>query len=174
MIRPEASARLAQYREALIGLGVLCLGLYWAFFTGGGLLHWIGYGVAALGAVLTFAGWQRARFARGKDGPGIVRVVEGRITYFGPLSGGAADLEALSLLSLDPSARPAHWILHQPGQPVLAIPTTAEGADTLFDAFSHLPGIRTEAMLRALERGGDQTIVIWRSPDAQRSTPRLH
>ena len=52
MIRPGARAALSQWREALIGLAVLALGVYWGFFTGGGLLHWIG-GQARCGQ------WQR-------------------------------------------------------------------------------------------------------------------
>ena len=49
MIRPEAAATLARFRDALIGGAVLALGLYWALFTGGGLLHWLGWGVADQG-----------------------------------------------------------------------------------------------------------------------------
>ncbi|WGW04016.1 hypothetical protein [Tropicibacter oceani] len=174
MIRPEAAATLGRFREALTGAGVLLLGLYWAFFTGGGLLHWIGYGVMTLGIVLIVTGLQRARFRRGDGGPGIVQVIEGRITYFGPLSGGVADIDALSALTLDPTARPAHWRLDQPGLPPLHIPVNAEGSEALFDAFAHLPGIRTEFMLRELERKGAHPVVIWRAASAQPITRRLH
>ncbi len=174
MIRPEARAQIARYREALIGLSALALGLYWAFFTGGGTLHWIGYVVMVIGAVLAVAGVQRARFRTGDGGPGIVQVIEGRITYFGPLSGGVADLESLTALTLDPTARPPHWLLAQPGQPPLAIPVNAEGADALFDAFAHLPGIQTRRMLRTLEQGADRPVVIWRKSGAAPDRPRLH
>ena len=72
MIRPGARAALSQWREALIGLAVLALGVYWGFFTGGGLLHWIGYGVIAVGLLLVIAGIQRGRFRIGAGGPGAV------------------------------------------------------------------------------------------------------
>ncbi len=174
MIRPEAAAALRRWREVLVGLAALLLGLYWAFLTGGGLLHWVGYVVAFGGAALILAGLQRARFRQGGGGPGIVQVIEGRISYFGPLSGGIIDLEDLRQLTLDQTARPAHWMLHAPGQPPLAIPTNAEGADQLFDAFATLPGIRTEHMLRQMHAEAGHVVVIWQSPDTQSATRRLH
>lgn len=173
MIRPEARAALGRFREAIVGLGVVAIGFWWAFFTGGGVLHWIGYAVLLIGAALTVTGLQKARFRTGQGGPGIVQVVEGRITYFGPLSGGVADLGNLRALTLDPTARPPHWLLHQTGQLPLAIPLTAEGADALFDAFAVLPGIRTERMLREM-KGADRPVTIWQAPDVQDRTPRLH
>ncbi len=174
MIRPEAAQALSRWRDVMIGAAVLLLGVYWAFFTGGGLLHWIGYLVMALGVVIGFAGFQRARFSAGTGGPGVVSIVEGRISYFGPLTGGIVDLEALGTLTLDPRAKPPHWLLAQPGQPPLAIPLTAEGADALFDAFASLPGIRTEHMLRQMQAGGDAPIVIWRATTVRETQARLH
>ncbi|MCR8547662.1 hypothetical protein M4578_07460 [Salipiger sp. P9] len=174
MIRPEAQAALSQWREALFGAGVLALGLYWAFFTGGGLLHWIGYVVAIAGILLLIAGIQRGRFRVGSGGPGIVQVVEGRITYFGPLSGGVADLDGLTALTLDPGGKPAHWLLHQTGQPPLAIPLTAEGADALFDAFATLPGLQTERMLAEMRRASKRPVTIWQAASCNSTHLRLH
>ena len=174
MIRPEAKAALSQWREALVGLGVLALGIYWGFFTGGGLLHWIGYAVALAGVLLIVAGIQRGRFRIGSGGPGIVQVLEGRITYFGPLSGGVADLDALSALSLDPTGKPPHWMLHQPGQEPLAIPLNAEGADALFDAFATLPGLQTERMLAEMRRDGTRPVEIWCKASCKSTHLRLH
>lgn len=173
MIRPEARAALARWQEVLAGLAVAALGLYWALFTGGGLLHWIGWLLVAGGGLLIAAGVQRARFRQGQDGPGVVQVVEGRVSYFGPMTGGIVDLEALSALELDPSADPAHWVLRQPGQPPLEIPLTAKGADALFDVFASLPGIRTEHMLRQMQGGARARVIIWRHPDAP-APRRLH
>jgi hypothetical protein len=174
MIRPAAQAALRRWQEALIGGAVCALGLYWALFTGGGLLHWIGYVVLAIGVALTVTGIQRARFRQGDGGPGIVQVVERRISYFGPLSGGIVDLEALKALSLDPTSQPPCWQLQVPGQQVLAIPLTAAGADQLFDVFSTLPGIRTEHMLRQMQEGADHPVVIWRAASVRDEVRRLH
>ena len=65
--------------------------------------------------------------------------------------------------------KPPHWLISQPGQPDLAIPLSARGADDLFDAFATLPGIRTERMLALMRRPGDHPVVIW-----QKHTARLH
>jgi hypothetical protein len=174
LIRPAAKARLSQWREALWGAGVLALGLYWGFWTGGGLLHWIGYVVAIVGALLIVAGIQRGRFRTGSGGPGVVQIVEGRIAYFGPLTGGTAELGQLSRLVLDPSGKPPHWLLHQPGQLPLAIPLTAEGADALFDAFATLPGLRTERMLHEMHRDGTHPVTIWQAASCNSTHLRLH
>ena len=174
MIRPAASAALKRWQEALIGAAVCALGLYWALFTGGGLLHWIGYVVLAIGVALTVAGVQRGRFRTGDDGPGVVQVIERRVSYFGPLSGGIVDLDALKALSLDPTSEPPCWLLQVPQQKVLAIPLTARGADQLFDVFSTLPGIRTEHMLRQMQERAGHIVVIWRAESVRAAARRLH
>ncbi|MDU8913658.1 hypothetical protein [Aestuariicoccus sp. MJ-SS9] len=173
MIRPEAARTLHRWREALAGAALVLLGLYWVFGVGG-LLYWIGFAVACAGAALVVAGFQRARFRSGGGGPGVVTVVEGRIGYFGPLSGGLADLEDLTQLVLDPTSYPPHWQLHRAGQPLLAIPLNAEGADQLFDAFASLPGMRTERMLREMQNAGAAPVVIWRAEHVRQTTLRLH
>lgn len=174
MIRPDAARALRRWQEALIGLAVCALGGYWAFFTGGGLLHWIGYLVIAIGLALIATGLQRGRFRTGDGGPGVVQVVERRVSYFGPLSGGIIDLEALKALSLDPTSEPPCWQLQVPGQQVLSIPLTAKGADQLFDVFSTLPGIRTEHMLRQMQEHANHPVLIWRAESVRDAARRLH
>ena len=64
----------------------------------------------------------------------MVAVDERQLSYFGPLEGGVMDVENLRLLELEPDARPApHWVLTDITGARLHIPTTAEGADALFD-----------------------------------------
>ncbi|WP_306152467.1 hypothetical protein [Roseovarius sp. MMSF_3281] len=167
-VRPEAMQNLARWREVLIGGAVLALGLWWVLGTGG-LLHWIGYAVAAAGLALMVAGFQRARFRGARGGAGVVQVDEGQIAYFGPLTGGAVARSEMTALMLDRSGHPAHWVLRQPGQADLQIPVNAEGAEALFDAFAALPGLRTEYMLSQMSASGDQAVVIW-----QKRTAMLH
>lgn len=174
LLRPELKARLHRWQEAIAGLCVVALGLYWALFTGGGLLHWIGWLVVLAGAAWVVAGVQRARFRVGEGGPGVVQIVERRVSYFGPLDGGVVDLDALSSLVLDPGSSPPVWVLRAPGQQPLHIPLTAQGAEQLFDAFASLPGIRTEHMLRQMQGGAPGPVVIWRTGQPQGAAIRLH
>ena len=167
-IRPEAVQGLTRWREVLTGTGAFALGAWWMLGVGG-LLHWIGYAVAAGGLALIAAGIQRARFRGAHGGAGVVQVDEGQIAYFGPLTGGAVARSEMTALILDRSGKPAHWVLRQPGQPDLHIPINAEGADALFDAFAALPGLRTEYMLSQMKAEGDQPTVIW-----QKRTVMLH
>ncbi len=162
-IRPEARAALWRWREVLLGGAVLILGSWWAFGTFG-LLHWLGFAVLVMGAVMIAAGIQRARFRMGRGGPGIVKVTERQVTYYGPLTGGVVAMSEMSSLILDPTAKPPQWVLSQPMQPDLTIPLTAEGAEALFDVFATLPGIRTEKMLSEMHRDSDQPVVIWQRP----------
>lgn len=173
MIRPEAAAALLRWREVLVGVLVVLLGLYWAVLKFG-LLQWTGVAVTLAGLALVYSGVQRLRFLHGGGGAGIVQVVEGRITYFGPLTGGVVDMDALEQLAIDHSAKPAHWLLYQPGQPPIAIPVDAEGSERLFDIFAALPGMRTEYLLRRLRPGGDHVDVVWRAAPLRGRMDRLH
>lgn len=161
-IRPEAQAAILQWREVLIGLAVLILGLWWT--AGSGILKWVGVAITLGGAVLIYTGLQRARFRSANGGPGVVTVDEGEISYFGPLSGGVASIADLNMVVLDPTQKPPVWILQQPRQMDIAIPVNAEGTDQLFDAFAKLPGIRTEYMLSSLKADNSQPVVIWAKP----------
>ncbi|SFL59419.1 hypothetical protein [Shimia aestuarii] len=166
-VRPEARAAMMRWREALLGLAVLLLGLWWA--SGFGLLKWLGYGVTVLGVIFIIAGIQRARFRSGQGGPGVVQVDEGAVIYFGPLDGGSVAMRDLTRLALDGRSHPAVWVLSQAGQAPLMIPVNAKGSDALFDAFATLPGLKTEAMLARLQEKPDHPVVIW-----QKSGVLLH
>lgn len=172
-IRPQARAALWRWREVLTGVGLAGIGLWWVLTTIG-LLHWLGYFAIALAGMILFMGLQRGRFRGLSGGPGIVTVDEGQVAYFGPLMGGIVAIRDLSALSLDPTGRPAHWVLSAPGQPDLHIPLTAEGAEALFDAFATLPGLRTEHMLAQMRRLPDHPTVIWRRPQTPASRLRSH
>lgn len=172
-IRPEARAEIWRWRELLVGAGIAALGLSWVLGPGG-LLGWLGWVLVALGVVLVVVGLQRARFRIGSGGPGVVQADEGQIAYFGPLTGGTVAMADLTRLSLDPTFKPAHWVLEQPGQPPLMIPVNASGVDALFDVFATLPGLKTEQMLAALAHPSDHPSVIWQSRQTGAAVTRLH
>jgi len=160
VIRPAARAALWRWRDVLAGLAILALAL-WAVLGAFGILHWLGWLGLVLGAALVWTGWQRLRFHRDADGPGVVSVTEGQISYYGPLSGGAVARSNLLRLTYDPTGKPAHWVLGHDGGPDLHIPVTAAGAETLFDFFSSLPGLRMEQLLRVTTGPGTTPTRLW-------------
>ena len=172
-VRADARAAVWRWREVLVATGALGLGLYWVVGPGG-LLAWVGWALILAGAALGVIGFQRVRFRTSEGGPGVVRVDEGQITYFGPLTGGAVAARDLERLTLDPTAQPAHWVLYQPGQPVLEIPVNASGSEALFDVFAGLPGIRTERMLAQLQGKAIHPVVIWERNSMRPEGQRLH
>jgi len=167
-LRPDARATLWRWRD-VIGAGIVILLGFWWLEVANGLVRWLGYMAILLGATWAYAGFQRALFRQGAGGPGIVSVIERKLAYFGPLTGGTFDLADITSLSLDPTAKPAHWIVTGPNLQTLEIPVNAAGADALFDAFATLPGIRTQKLLDAQTRTPDARIVIW-----QRNAHLLH
>ncbi len=127
---------------------VIALGL-WIAASPGPVVQGFGY-VLVVGAVLALIpAVRRARFVSDGQGPGVVQVVEGRILYMGPLTGGAVSVGDLASLALrrDPDGNAA-WILTEPGQ-MLVVPVDATGADALFDAFTTLPGLGAQRLLAA-------------------------
>ncbi|MGR3465728.1 hypothetical protein [Limimaricola sp.] len=162
LLRPQARAALWRGREVIAGIGVAGLGLWWGL-TAFGILQWLGWGLAALGAGLVLGGVQRWRFRQEGRGPGILRIDEGRVAYMGPLTGGTADLDAVRRLRLDRRGTPAHWLL-ETGDEVLAIPVTAEGAEALFDAFVALPGLKRGRMIELLNEDERDVVTVWTRP----------
>ena len=140
----------------------------------GFLLKFPGIAMACGGVALVWIGAQRARFRSSGAGPGTVEVDEGRIIYYGPLTGGSVDLRDVSAVTYDPSLHPAHWRLQQPGQGGLLIPVNAAGAERLFDAFATLPGFRMDRALRARKEQDAHSIVIWQRDLSLSAQGTLH
>ncbi|MDP5084488.1 MAG: hypothetical protein NWQ23_03635 [Yoonia sp.] len=168
-LRPEVRALAWRYRDMLLGLALLALGLFWALRSFG-ILQWIGYGLIGLGLIWAIAGAQRARFRQDGGGPGVVQIRERRLAYFGPLDGGVIDVEDLTQLEIDPSSHPEpSWVLTGIGGQRIAIPINAAGAEELFDVFAALPGIKTHTVLDVLSRTPDARVIVW-----SRVKPLLH
>ncbi|CUH38352.1 hypothetical protein JSE7799_01399 [Jannaschia seosinensis] len=162
MIRPELAARLRPWREALIGVGALTLGLWLAVATGG-IPALLGLAAMAVGLVLAVSGLRRARLSATGDAPGMVEVIEGRVTYMGPTNGGTAELDDMTeIVFVRPEQGPAGWVIAQDGGAPLMVPDGALGADKLLDALSALPGLNSGAMVRATRTGRGTSRVIWR------------
>lgn len=162
-LRPGAAATLEQWRDVLIALAVIALGL-WLAWRPGMIVPGFGWVLAALGAIGLVPAVRRARLrAMGGagDGPGIVKVDEGRVLFMGPVTGGTVALRELTHLSLrraeDGSAA---WVLVDPAA-LITVPTDAAGADALLDAFSVLDGLTPERLRAALARQEVGTEQLW-------------
>ena len=163
LIRPEIAHGLSRWFsatwEAVLVAALASLGI-WRLLVA---VTPVGQGVGILLlllaglAIVTFR--QRARFRRGRGGPGVVQIDEGRISYFGPDGGGFVALNLLSGIDLLDHGRT--WWLTQEGGEAVAIPTTASGTQALFDVFASLPGFDMPATLKALEGPQSRRRLIW-------------
>lgn len=161
LIRPAAAATLARWREVMVA-AVIAAGGLWVGTRGGLLLPVVGGLIAALGLGLGIVGLRRMRFTRGSGDPGVVQVVEGQITYFGPTEGGFAGLSSIDEIALITRGGARVWRLSQVEGEALCIPTAATGAEALFDAFAELPGLDSGMLLAALDGPPDLPRIVWR------------
>ena len=159
LIRPEITAWIHRWREALAAAVLFALGV-WLILLGGWLLTAVGVVLLAAATVWGVIAIRRVRFSRGVTAPGVVEVSEGRVGYFAPGFGGFISLCELVEIQMVAQAGTSGWRLKQADGQVLIIPTQAEGADALHDAFVSLPGIDMAALTAALDtRDGAQ--VLW-------------
>lgn len=168
-LRPEARAALWRWREVIVAGVVILLALWWGLDSFG-FLRLLAVLLGLIGVAMAVIAWQRLRFAMGSGGPGVVHVDERRLAYFGPLTGGVIDLGDLVRVDLDPTGKPAHWILTDLAGQAVQIPVNAAGAEALFDVFAALPGIRTERMLELLHGNPGGRVLIWQTT----ARARLH
>lgn len=148
-IRPELLQSAHRWREVIAGGLVAALGL-WTATRGGYLLTPLGLALLALGAAWALTAFRRLRFQQDGEAPGIVRVTEAQIAYFGPRVGGFIGLPDLSEIRLLTLRGRRIWKLKQGDGQLLHIPVEADGAEALFDAFATLPGIDMAALVAAL------------------------
>lgn len=172
-VRPEARAALWRWREVLFGALLAALSGLW-ILASFGFVRMFAIALLAIAVIVVLAGLQRGRFRGRGGGQGVVQVIEGQVTYYGPLTGGAVAMSDLAALSLDGTSKPAHWLLVPDQGPALEIPVSAEGADALFDAFTGLPGLRIEHLLRTKQTRSPRLDVIWRRDDVQARINALH
>ncbi len=148
LIRPELAAGLRRWSEVLTGLAVATFGL-WALQARGAFFQGLAVLVVLAGLALAVIGWRRMRFQRAGNAPGVVQIVEGQISYFGPTNGGFMALSDLVELHLVEHG--ASWQLIGQDDTRLEIPVAATGADALFDLFARLPELRMQLLLDALD-----------------------
>jgi hypothetical protein len=159
MIRPELTDALRRWSEVLGSLGLSAFGL-WALQSHDRFIQILGAVITATGLGLALLAWRRLRFNRDTTAPGIVQVVEGQVSYFGPETGGFIGIGQMVELHLVDHA--STWRLVT-AEETLHIPVAAEGTDALFDTFGQLPGLRMTDVLDALDHP-QQTRVLWLHP----------
>jgi len=169
LLRPELRIWLTRWAESLAAGGLAVLGvlaILRGFHRYNQVLEMIGLVLVLLGGAVFWAAFQRARFARAQRGPGLVEVDERQIRYLTSYGGDTVDLAALTRLELRSSIDIGRiWVLKQAYGPTLFVPTSAAGADKLFDAFLALPEIDSARLVAAINAKGDQRDVIWRAPN---------
>lgn len=149
VIRPELLAAAQRWREVLVALALTLAG-GWTASQGGYLLTPLGLAILAMGLGWALTAWHRLRFRQEGEAPGIVRVTEAQIAYYGPRVGGFIGLPDLAEIRLLTLRGRRIWKLRQGDGATLHVPVEAEGAEALFDAFAALPGIDTAALVAAL------------------------
>lgn len=159
-MRPEARATLGRWSEALVGGAIALLGVFWAL-TGLGFFRGLGVVLIIAGGALAYSGVQRARFRTNRGGLGVVEVDERQITYLAPVGGGVISLDSLTNVTIarDTLGR-AVWRFSSVDER-LSVPTNAEGAKSLFDALTSLPGAGIETAIRALNAPPETPVTIW-------------
>ena len=159
-LRPGAAEALYRWREVLLALGAIAVGLWIAAFPGP-IVQGFGWVLAVVGVAALVPAIRRARFAASGDGPGVVQVDERRILYMGPTHGGMVAIDELEHVSVRRSENgDVAWLLVE-GDTLLTIPADARGAEMLFDAFSALPGLSAQALLVAKDIPQPGTTRLW-------------
>lgn len=176
MIRPEAVAALRRWNEVLTGLVLIVAG-GWLFLRGGWFFWTVGGMTGLAGAGWAVTGLRRMRFRREGLGVGVVDLIEGQISYFGPagdaFSGGFVSIPEISELRLLRTGGGRVWRIAQSGGPPVLIPVDALGAERLFDVFAALPGLNMPALLAALDAEGSDRL-IWQRPRGRVAGPLRH
>ncbi|KAF0114693.1 MAG: hypothetical protein FD150_1402 [Rhodobacteraceae bacterium] len=149
LIRPEILAATRRWREVIAAAALAALGL-WTATRGGYFLTPLGLALLVLGAGWALTAFRGLRFQQDGEAPGIVRVTEAQVAYYGPRVGGFLGLPDLSEIRLLTLRGRRIWKLKQGDGQVLHIPVEADGAEALFDAFAALPGIDIAALVAAL------------------------
>ncbi|MCV2874676.1 hypothetical protein OE810_00260 [Rhodobacteraceae bacterium XHP0102] len=160
MIRPELRVLFLRYAETILAACVAGVAL-WLITRPSPILAGVGWVVLVLALITGFVALRRARFASTGQGAGVVRLVEGRIAYMGPVWGGAVDLDDLQSLALRKEAdQGLAWVLKTHDR-MLAIPLDAQGAEVLVDGFAALPKLSVAALIAARDKNKEGTHILW-------------
>ncbi|PZQ96685.1 MAG: hypothetical protein DI533_13925 [Cereibacter sphaeroides] len=164
LIRPEVQELLWRAREVIAAAAVGFVGL-WLMALGGYLLFPVGALLVVMSALWALHALRRLRFSQDVEAPGMVEVDEGRVGYLGPTFGGFVAVPDMVELRIITVQGRRLWRLKQNDGQALLIPVASAGSDRLFDAFTSLPGMDTQALVEAAS-GDAGDGVIWQRRQA--------
>jgi hypothetical protein len=176
-LRPEAKAVLLQWREVILGLGLVLLGM-WLGLGASGLVWFFAVAIVGIGAALAWTGGQRARIQRREGGRGVIELDELQLSFLDAGSGAVVALSEVTRIEIEITGAatgpgPGHddmfWIFTRPGESAARIPASAVGSDKMIDALAGFPGANYENVIKASGASDAGLFVIW-----QKSRPLLH
>lgn len=171
-IRPEVLRTFRRWREPIGALAFAGLG-FWLALRGGPFYGTLGSLTVGIGLGLALSAWRRMRFSQTETlDPGVVRIDEGAIAYFGPDGGGVVALSELTLVEVGAWDDVSAWRLRQADGRLITVPMAALGAEALIDVFVALPGARMDAFVTARSQVHQgPPVTLWRRDGARR--PRM-
>ncbi|MEM7525221.1 MAG: hypothetical protein AAF360_15990 [Pseudomonadota bacterium] len=174
VLRPEVSALFRRWAETAAYVAATALAIGWlATSRVDGVVFWalVAF-VCFTGALLIRSAALSALGASEGEAPGVVRIDERRIAFFGPHGGGVValdDIFAIELWGADEAywRYEVEWVLRwSETEAALIIPVSAIGAEGMIDAFSALPGFAPTRAIAALSLHDGETVTIWRRSGA--------
>lgn len=169
-LRPEVGRLLRKWSEPLVMAVVLLLGL-WLYFRAEATANTALLVIAGILSVVSLAllllAIRRVRLHTDKRGFGVVEVLERKISYFGPDTGGAISIDDLSKVEIV-STRAAgyvdvsYWQLTDRWGNVLIIPVGAKGSDAMVDSFAALAGVNYDLIISAMTVSDNAVFTIWK------------
>ncbi|MDT0681588.1 hypothetical protein RM543_02735 [Roseicyclus sp. F158] len=164
LIRPDIKRALIRYRELIALAGVALFGL-WLVWLGGYILAPLGIVAIAAAVALAVAAWRRLGFRPEVSAQGVVEVVEGRVSYYGPNAGASIDLSDIAEVQALMVQGMRCWRIRQTDGQALLVPLAAAGAESLYDALIALPGMDARRLSRVPGEPLAERVVLWRRSD---------
>ncbi|MFV2035401.1 MAG: hypothetical protein ACC631_09900, partial [Halocynthiibacter sp.] len=130
----------------------------------------LGLGLAVLGVFLFWTGLLRARVRLMQGGPGLVEIIERRMTYFSPGGGGSFSLNDVTRIEIEttgdgPEEEDMFWLFHLPDRTCARIPASAAEAEGIIDALTAFPGANYEFVVAASGSTESGLYLIWQKGD---------
>lgn len=164
-LRPEAVDFLRRWQGVLAGAAILATGGYWSVWQSGAL-RLVGVAVLLLGIATLVHAITRLRIRAPRSGVGVVEITERQLTYFHPVQGAVASLDAVERVEIRTiptgGERPdMFWVLHHDDGPPVIVPGGAQGAERLMDAIVAFPHADYGQVIAASHARDKAVFLVW-------------